>query len=68
LDIEGLYITVVAGPGSEPASGEPQKKVSSSRTKSKARAEGLELLSDAKLRLKAGQRYALVGRNGSGKS
>lgn len=28
----------------------------------------LEVLSSAKLRLKAGQRYALVGKNGSGKS
>lgn len=30
--------------------------------------EGTEVLSNAKLRLKAGQRYALVGKNGSGKS
>lgn len=40
--------------------------------KGKARAtrlsEGTEILSNAKLRLKAGQRYALVGKNGSGKS
>ncbi|CRK15071.1 hypothetical protein BN1708_011340 [Verticillium longisporum] len=68
LDIEGLCITVVAGPASEAASGEPKKKAAASKAKAKARAEGLELLSDAKLRLKAGQRYALVGRNGSGKS
>lgn len=44
------------------------KKVSSVRAKSKAKGAGLEILTDAKLRLKAGQRYALVGRNGSGKS
>ncbi|KAM0328124.1 hypothetical protein ACHAQA_005528 [Verticillium albo-atrum] len=68
LDVEGLSITVVAGPASEAESGEKKKKVTSSKAKSKARAEGLEILSDAKLRLKAGQRYALVGRNGSGKS
>jgi ATPase subunit of ABC transporter with duplicated ATPase domains len=32
------------------------------------RTGGIEILSDAQLRLKAGQRYALIGRNGSGKS
>ncbi|PSS02168.1 ABC transporter [Coniella lustricola] len=60
LDIEGLNITVT-----------------SSQTEAKARVrakaaskypEGTEILSNAKLRLKAGQRYALIGRNGSGKS
>jgi ABC-type polysaccharide/polyol phosphate transport system ATPase subunit len=39
-----------------------------SKGKGKSAAEGTELLSNAKLRLKAGSRYALVGRNGSGKS
>lgn len=34
----------------------------------KAASGGLEVLSSAKLRLKAGQRYALIGKNGSGKS
>ncbi|KAI9171104.1 ATP-binding cassette sub-family F member [Paramyrothecium foliicola] len=41
--------------------------LTSSSAKSK-KTGGLEILSDAQLRLKAGQRYALVGRNGSGKS
>lgn len=56
LDVEGLNITVTAG--DKP----------SAKGKGKAKGEGIELLSNAKLRLKAGQRYALVGRNGSGKS
>ncbi|KAI1115257.1 ABC transporter [Nemania sp. NC0429] len=68
LDIEGLDIVVRSGPsaktkgsGSATASG---KRVA----KGKAQSEGTEILRDATLRLKAGQRYALVGRNGSGKS
>ncbi|KAK1988902.1 ABC transporter [Colletotrichum cereale] len=56
LDIDGLNITVTSA-GKSAAKG-----------KSKARSDGTEILVDAKLRLKAGQRYALVGRNGSGKS
>ncbi|KAL2148498.1 hypothetical protein VTH82DRAFT_2052 [Thermothelomyces myriococcoides] len=57
LDIEGLNITVTSGSGEKP------------KGKGKAKAaEGTEILSGAKLRLKAGSRYALVGRNGSGKS
>ncbi|KAK3897597.1 hypothetical protein C8A05DRAFT_47854 [Staphylotrichum tortipilum] len=43
-------------------------KATKSKGKGKATAEGTEILSNAKLRLKAGSRYALVGRNGSGKS
>ncbi|KAK6087443.1 ABC transporter [Seiridium cupressi] len=56
LDIEGLNITVSAGakPGA--------------KAKGKSKSDGVEILSNAKLRLKAGQRYALVGRNGTGKS
>ncbi|KAI1770860.1 P-loop containing nucleoside triphosphate hydrolase protein [Hypoxylon cercidicola] len=56
LDIEGLNITVTSGP-------RPGTK-----GKGKAKSEGIEILNNAKLRLKAGQRYALVGRNGTGKS
>ncbi|ROT40580.1 ABC transporter [Sodiomyces alkalinus F11] len=58
LDIDGLHITVTAG----------NKKTSGAKGKAKARSVGVEILANAKLRLKAGQRYALVGRNGSGKS
>ncbi|KAJ3488622.1 hypothetical protein NLG97_g6171 [Lecanicillium saksenae] len=58
LDIAGVNITIVGGA----KSGAPAKG------KSKARSEGLEILSGAKLRLKEGHRYALVGRNGTGKS
>ncbi|KAG6365751.1 hypothetical protein INS49_007362 [Diaporthe citri] len=56
LDIDGLDITVTSG-GKAGAKG-----------KLKARTEGTEILADAKLRLKAGQRCALVGKNGLGKS
>lgn len=57
LDIEGLNITVTSKAG-------PAAK---GKTK-KSRGEGTEILNNAKLRLKASQRYALVGRNGTGKS
>ncbi|KAI2635012.1 P-loop containing nucleoside triphosphate hydrolase protein [Xylaria nigripes] len=60
LDIEGLNITVTSGP--------PSNTSSKKTGKGKARGTGTEILEDATLRLKAGQRYALVGRNGSGKS
>ncbi|KAI1754978.1 ABC transporter [Xylaria castorea] len=60
LDIEGLNITV--------RSGDSAKAVSRKVAKGKARSEGTEILDNATLRLKAGQRYALIGRNGSGKS
>ncbi len=55
LDIEGLNILVTSGSGGKSAKG-------------KARAEGLEILSNASLKLKAGVQYALIGRNGTGKS
>ena len=64
LDIEGLNITVTSGGGGA-AGGD---KATKSKGKGKAMAEGTEILANAKLRLKAGSRYALVGRNGSGKS
>ncbi|EMR66127.1 putative abc transporter protein [Eutypa lata UCREL1] len=57
LDIDGLNIIVTSGPRQD--------------TKGKGKAkksEGTEILNNAKLRLKAGQRYALLGRNGTGKS
>ncbi|TAQ85352.1 hypothetical protein B7494_g6315 [Chlorociboria aeruginascens] len=53
-DGEGLNITVTSGNSTKP--------------KGKARAEGLEILTNASLKLKAGVHYALVGRNGTGKS
>lgn len=60
LDIEGVNITV--------ASASPRPNDSTSKARSKTKADGIEILSNAKLRLKEGQRYALVGRNGTGKS
>ncbi|KAN0105834.1 P-loop containing nucleoside triphosphate hydrolase protein [Hyaloscypha variabilis] len=57
LDIEGLNITVTSGAGKAGA-----------KPKGKARADGLEILANANLKLKAGVHYALIGRNGTGKS
>jgi len=65
LDIEGLNITVTSTSSS--ADSTTSTKAAKARGKAKA-AEGTEILNDAKLRLKAGGRYALIGRNGSGKS
>ncbi|KAM0350074.1 hypothetical protein ACHAPU_003237 [Fusarium lateritium] len=56
LDIDGVNITVTSG----------DKPVG--KGKAKAKSDGVEILAGAKLRLKEGQRYALVGRNGTGKS
>ncbi|KAH9891503.1 P-loop containing nucleoside triphosphate hydrolase protein [Xylariomycetidae sp. FL2044] len=56
LDIEGLGITVTSA--SKP----------DAKGKAKAKSEGTEILNGANLRLKAGHRYALIGRNGTGKS
>jgi ABC-type multidrug transport system ATPase subunit len=56
LDIDGVNITVTSG--DKPAG----------KGKAKAKSDGVEILTGAKLRLKEGQRYALVGRNGTGKS
>ncbi len=63
LDVEGLSITVTSAPATAPGEKAPKTK-----GKGKASSEGTEILTNAKLRLKAGSRYALVGRNGSGKS
>ncbi|KAF2155523.1 P-loop containing nucleoside triphosphate hydrolase protein [Myriangium duriaei CBS 260.36] len=57
LDIEDLSITI-----------QNDMDLNGSKSKVKGRKQGLEILSNAKLRLKPGQRYALVGRNGTGKS
>lgn len=47
----------------------PGVKTPGGKGKAKAaKSDGTEVLSNAKLRLKAGQRYSLVGKNGSGKS
>ena len=56
LDIDGLNITVTSSNSSQ------------IKAKGKARAEGLEILTNATLKLKAGVQYALIGRNGTGKS
>ena len=66
LDIEGLSITVTSSNAATSSEGTPV--AAKGRGKGKAKSEGTEILSGAKLRLKEGQRYALVGRNGSGKS
>ncbi|EQB51988.1 ABC transporter [Colletotrichum gloeosporioides Cg-14] len=58
LEVDGLHITVTSGSGTKPGA----------KGKAKARSEGTEILVDTKLHIKAGQRYALIGRNGSGKS
>ncbi|KAI6261589.1 hypothetical protein MCOR29_007383 [Pyricularia oryzae] len=65
LDIEGLNITLAAAPPPEAGGVVASGK---GKGRSKAKSQGLEILTDAKLRLKAGQRYVLVGKNGSGKS
>ncbi|KAG5981680.1 hypothetical protein E4U55_002689 [Claviceps digitariae] len=59
LDVEGLHILVTSGGMASSAA---------SKSNSRSRSQGLEILSDAKLFLKEGKRYALVGRNGTGKS
>lgn len=60
MDIQGLNITVTSS-SAKTVGGKGKTKATKS-------SEGNEVLSNAKLRLKAGQRYALVGKNGSGKS
>ncbi|RDA96094.1 hypothetical protein CP533_1710 [Ophiocordyceps camponoti-saundersi (nom. inval.)] len=55
LDIEGLSITVSSADVS-------------TKGKGKTRAQGIEILVGAELKLKQGRRYGLVGRNGTGKS
>uniref|UniRef100_A0A093UVT7 GTP 3',8-cyclase n=1 Tax=Talaromyces marneffei PM1 TaxID=1077442 RepID=A0A093UVT7_TALMA len=66
VDIQGLNI-IVHSPHQQP-SAETTATDKKPKGKSKAKADGLELISNADLRLKAGVHYGLVGRNGSGKS
>ncbi|KAH6895558.1 P-loop containing nucleoside triphosphate hydrolase protein [Thelonectria olida] len=64
LELDGVSITVTSGANAA-GTGTPPK---TAKAKSKAKSEGVEILSGAKLKLKEGQRYALIGRNGTGKS
>ncbi|KAI9768077.1 MAG: hypothetical protein M1840_005111 [Geoglossum simile] len=59
IDIRGLNVRVTSSAGED---------ISDRKGKAKARAEEVEILVDAELKLKAGECYGLVGRNGSGKS
>lgn len=61
IDVQDLDISLIRR-----ASGE-EGPSRASKT-SKAKSEGLELLSHAHLRIKPGARLALIGRNGTGKS
>ncbi|KAG5300421.1 ATP-binding cassette protein [Histoplasma ohiense] len=71
IDIQGLNITIIPF-GPDPAISEPpdstKSKSAKHRGKSKAKSDGVEILSNADLHLKAGVHYGLVGRNGTGKS
>lgn len=58
MDIAGLNLAIV------PSNSASKTK----RTKGKGAGHELELLSNAELRLKTGVHYALLGRNGTGKS
>ncbi|KAK2751055.1 hypothetical protein FQN57_000130 [Myotisia sp. PD_48] len=69
LDIQGLDIIIsAASPSDEGKSAPPGSGKDKPKKKGKAASQGLELLSNANLRLKAGVHYGLVGRNGTGKS
>ncbi|OAX79582.1 hypothetical protein ACJ72_06095 [Emergomyces africanus] len=72
IDIQGLNITIASsGRNTTTAdSSDPGKcsKSTKSRGKSKAKSDGIEILSSADLHLKSGVHYGLVGRNGTGKS
>ncbi|OJJ77016.1 hypothetical protein ASPBRDRAFT_50004 [Aspergillus brasiliensis CBS 101740] len=57
LDIKGLQILVTSA----------EKPTTKGKTKARSK-DGIEILSNANLVLKEGRRYALVGRNGTGKS
>ena len=78
LDITGLSITVVSRSKTADTDNNNNSIRSSSSSSSKAKdgrkgkakagAEGVDVLRDATLRIKEGGRYALIGRNGSGKT
>ncbi|KAG5919414.1 hypothetical protein E4U42_006528 [Claviceps africana] len=59
LDVEGLQILVTS---------DGMASSTATKSNSRSRGQGLEILSDAKLFLREGRRYALIGRNGTGKS
>lgn len=61
VDVSGLTISIASSTSETPSG-------SKARGKSKAKADGRELISDSHLRLKPGVHYGLLGRNGSGKS
>ena len=63
IDIKDLSIIIAAGSIDDAAA-----EGSRSKGKVKAKAEGLEILAGAHLRLKTSIHYSLVGRNGTGKS
>ncbi|KAJ5925879.1 hypothetical protein N7454_007389, partial [Penicillium verhagenii] len=64
IDVEGLGIVVTS---STPITTEDASKPKN-KGKSKTKASGQELITDAHLRLKGGVHYGLLGRNGTGKS
>lgn len=68
LDIEALSITVTSTSTSTFNPAAAKSVGGKGKAKAAKSSEGTEVLANAKLRLKAGQRYALVGTNGSGKS
>ena len=69
VNIQGLSISVSSPHIADSISSDNAATVKpKSRAKSKSKTEGIEILSSADLRLKAGVHYGLVGRNGTGKS
>lgn len=63
LDIDGIYVTIIPEGETGETSAPPTKTKAS-----KGKPKEVELLANAQLRLKEGTRYALFGRNGTGKS
>ena len=67
VDVKGLNITINTAGNDEAIYASSGLKVKA-KAKAKAKNDGLEILTSAELRLKHGIHYALVGRNGTGKS